>query len=104
MDGIVEQLLRLEEAKHKALLKCDSATYELHVSVQMRLFESAQDFAAAARRSTKSFAALARLIRLNTSLVLNLLKTSAAFARVHSGYTSTGNPGTRNVSRFRAQG
>ena len=56
MDGIVEQLLRLEEAKHKALLKCDSATYELHVSVQMRLFESAPG-SCAARRPVKSFAA-----------------------------------------------
>jgi len=41
MDGLVEELLRLESAKHKALVSIDAVAYEASVCEQMRLVAGA---------------------------------------------------------------
>jgi flagellin-like hook-associated protein FlgL len=55
MEGIFEALLRLEGAKHKALIQTDASAYEEHVRAQLRLLDSASisaaDLETAARKS-----------------------------------------------------
>ena len=43
MDGLVEELLRFESAKHEALVLIDAAAYEASVREQMRLLAVACD-------------------------------------------------------------
>src|SRR5262245_17163852 len=93
MEGIFEALLRLEGAKHKALIQTDASAYEEHVRAQLRLLDSAvispSDLETAARKSARTIGTLSRLIRLNTALFANLLTTSV-FALNQSQYTADG--------------
>jgi len=43
MDGLVEELLRLDSAKHEALVLIDAAAYEASVREQMRLLAVCKD-------------------------------------------------------------
>jgi hypothetical protein len=94
MEGIFEALLRLEGAKHKALIQTDAPAYEEHVRAQLRLLDSASispsDLETAARKSTQTIGTLSRLIRLNTALFANLLTTSSVFALNQNQYTADG--------------
>ena len=91
MDRIVETLLRLEGAKHKALIECDAAAYESHVHTQLHLLDSGFDLRAEARKAPGAVTALSTLLRRNTALLLNLVSTSATFAlSQQTGYTSAG--------------
>src|SRR5262245_3654183 len=94
MEGLFEALLRLEGAKHKALIQTDAPAYEEHVRAQLRLLDSASispaDLEAAARKSPQALGTLARLIRLNTALFANLLTTSSVFALNQNQYTAAG--------------
>ena len=62
MDGLVEKLLRLEGAKHKALVEIDAFAYDASVRKQMRLL------------------AIPQLITLNTRLLQTLVSTTPWFA------------------------
>ncbi len=68
MDGLVEKLLRLESAKHKALLEIDASAYDLHVQTQLRLPAVSKP---SARKVTnvERLLALSQLITLNTRLL-----------------------------------
>jgi hypothetical protein len=94
MEGIFEALLRLEGAKHKALIQTDASAYEEHVRAQLRLLDSASnsssDLENAARKSPQIIGTLSRLIRLNTALFANLLTTSSVFALNQNQYTADG--------------
>src|SRR5262245_1632726 len=94
MEGIFEALLRLEGAKHKALIQTDASAFEEHVRAQLRLLDSASispvDLETAARKSPQTFNTLARLIRLNTALFANLFTTSSVFALNQNQYTADG--------------
>ena len=99
MDGLIEELLRLESEKHKALIEIDASAYEAHVQTQLRLL-------AASKKSTvttdvKRLLALSQLITLNTRLLQNLVSTCPLFAFSKNGYTAKGCinlPGDRRVS------
>jgi len=104
MDGIIETLLRLEGAKHKALIDGDAPAYDEHVRSQLHLLDSTPDFRAAARQSPHSIAALSKLIQHNTALFLNLLSTSPAFVFSQNGYTSNGTVETPVKNRIAVEG
>ena len=94
MEGIFEALLRLEGAKHKALIQTDASAYEEHVRAQLRLLDSASilpaDLETLARKSPQTLGTLSRLIRLNAALFANLLTTSSVFALNQNQYTARG--------------
>jgi hypothetical protein len=94
MEGIFEALLRLEGAKHKALIQTDASAFEEHVRAQLRLLESSSispaDLETAARKSPQIIDTLSRLIRLNTALFANLFTTSSVFALNQNQYTANG--------------
>ena len=89
MDGLVEELLRLESAKHKALVEIDASAYDLNVRAQMRLLAFSKD-APYKVSSVERLLALSQLITLNTRLLQNILSTSPLFAFHKNGYTSKG--------------
>ena len=94
MEGIFEALLRLEGAKHKALIQNDASAYEEYVRAQIRLLDSSSispaDLETAARMSPQILGTLSRLIRLNTALFANLFTTSSVFALNQNQYTANG--------------
>jgi hypothetical protein len=105
MAGLVEQLLELEGAKHRALMACDATAYEESVKSQLQLLNTAGELRAAAEASPAKVEVLSRLIRLNTHLLLNHFSASPAFAANgvlgrSSGYTATGARDARPPSRF----
>jgi hypothetical protein len=100
MDGIVEELLRLEGAKNKALIACDARAYDEHVRAQLHLLDSASDLKAAAQKSPEALATLSKLIHHNTSLFLNLVSTSALFAMNQNCYSAKGDAQTHISARI----
>lgn len=89
MDGLVNELLRLESAKHKALIEIDASAYDASVREQLRLI-------AVSRNTTdrvsdlKRLLSLSQLITLNTRLLQNLISTSPLFAFSQNSYTANG--------------
>jgi hypothetical protein len=98
MDGLVEELLRLESAKHKALILIDASAYDASVREQMRLLEDSKA-SAVTTPSVERLLALSQLITLNTRLLQNLISTSPLFAFNQSGYTEKGRPSSPSTSR-----
>ena len=89
MDGLVNELLRLESAKHKALIEIDASAYDANVREQMRLIAISRN--ATDRVSDfKRLLALSQLITLNTRLLQNLISTSPLFAFNKNSYTAKG--------------
>ena len=83
MDGLVEELLRLESAKHKALVEIDASAYDTTVREQMRLLSASRNSVAAKVSNVERLLALSQLITLNTRLLQNLVSTTpwSAFNR-----------------------
>ena len=98
MDGLVEELLRLESAKHKALVLIDASAYDANVHEQMRLLASSKGSAAQVA-SVERLLALSQLITLNTRLLQNLVSTNPLFAFSKNSYTAKGRVTTRATSR-----
>jgi hypothetical protein len=98
MDGLVHELLRLESAKHKALVEIDASAYDANVREQMRLI-------AVPRKSSeqvsdvKRLFALSQLITLNTRLLQNLISTSPLFAFSKNNYAANGRMPAPAVTR-----
>jgi hypothetical protein len=92
MDGLVEQLLRLESAKHKALIEIDASAYDTHVRTQLRLL-SASKKSTDKTTSLERLLALSQLITLNTHLLQNLALTSPLF-----GFSKDGRTAARRVN------
>lgn len=90
MDGLVKELLRLESAKHKALIEIDASAYDTTVREQMRLISASRNFTAAEVSSVERLLALSQLITLNTRLLQNLVSTTPWFAFNRNGYTAKG--------------
>ena len=76
MDGTVEAVLRLDDAKRKALVDFDASAYDDHLRAQLRLLETSTPAAIAAQSSSADILALAKLIRLNSLLYHNPLSIS----------------------------
>jgi hypothetical protein len=89
MDGILEELLRLEDAKHRALINLDSGAYEDSVQKQVRLINDPA-VAEAARTGTDKLLALSELANINTRLYENLLATAPWIDVASRSYTGEG--------------
>ena|ERR1051326_4468457 len=98
MDGLVEELLRLESAKHKALVSIDAPAYDATVREQMRLLAASKQPLGAVT-SLERLLALSQLITLNTRLLQNLISTAPLFGFSESGYTAKGCMPEPTVSR-----
>jgi hypothetical protein len=98
MDGLVEELLRLESAKHKALIEIDASAYDTHVQTQLRLVSTSK---ASVDKVTNVglLLALSQLITLNTRLLQNLISTSPMFAFSKNSYTAKGHISIPAISR-----
>jgi hypothetical protein len=88
MDGIIDELLRLEDAKHHALIGLDPAMYERSVREQTALLAHTR-LAAEARKSSDKLLAFSKLASLNSSLYQNLLTTTPWVANPRA-YTGSG--------------
>ena len=88
MDGIVDELLRLEDAKHHALIGLDPAMYDRSVRKQAVLLEDSR-LTAEARRASDKLLAFSKLASLNTNLYQNLLTTTPLLVSA-SAYTVKG--------------
>ena len=98
MDGLVNELLRLESAKHKALVEIDASAYDESVREQARLiavFKKGDDQVF----DVKSLLALSQLITLNTRLLQNLVSTSPMFAFSKNSYAANGRVPAPSISR-----
>jgi hypothetical protein len=89
MDGLVEELLRLEGAKHKALVEIDETAYDATVRAQLRLLSATRNSSVKVS-SVERLLALSQLITLNTRLLQNLISTTPWFAFNQNGYTAKG--------------
>ena len=98
MDGLVAELLRLESAKHKALVEIDASAYDVHVQTQLRLLSVSRN-STDKTTNVERLLALSQLITLNTRLLHNLVSTSPLFAFSKNGYTATGTIAIPAISR-----
>src|SRR5262249_18001191 len=98
MDGLVNELLRLESAKHKALVEIDAPAYDESVREQLRLIAVSKD-AANRVSDVKGLLSLSQLITLNTRLLQNLISTSPMFAFSRNSYTANGQVPAPAMSR-----
>ena len=98
MDGLVEELLRLESAKHKALVEIDAPAYDANVRAQLRLV-SASKKAADKLTNVDTLLALSQLITLNSRLLQNLVSTTPWFAFSKNAYNAKGRVSQPATSR-----
>jgi hypothetical protein len=99
MDGLVEELLRLESAKHKALVEIDGPAYDANVRAQLRLV-SASKKTLDKVANVERLLALSQLITLNTRLLQNLVSTTPCFALSNNnGYNAKGRVSDVTTSR-----
>ena len=98
MDGLVAELLRLESAKHKALVEIDASAYDVHVQTQLRLLSVSRN-STDKTTNVERLLALSQLITLNTRLLHNLVSTSPLFAFNKNGYTAKGRASLPAISR-----
>jgi hypothetical protein len=95
MDGIVDELLRLEDVKHHALIGLDSAMYDRSVREQAILLEDSR-LSAEARQASDKLLAFSKLASLNSNLYQNLLTTTPWVANA-AAYTGTGRISTTSI-------
>jgi hypothetical protein len=88
MDGILDELLRLEDAKHRALIGLDSAMYDRSVREQAVLLEDSR-LSSEARKASDKLLAFSKLASLNSNLYQNLLTTTPWLANP-GAYTGAG--------------
>jgi len=94
MDGLVEELFRLEGLKLKALTLVDAPAYDATVREQLHLLAPTcvgkgdrAEPAGTGAASVEHLLALSQLMRLNMRLLQNLLSTTVGTG---SGYTADG--------------
>jgi hypothetical protein len=89
MDGILEELLRLEDAKNRALIDLNSEVYEDSVQKQICLINDPR-ISEAARTGTDTLLAISKLNNFNTTLYENLLATAPWILAASRSYTGQG--------------
>jgi hypothetical protein len=89
MDGILEELLRLEGLKNRALIDLTPEVYEDSVQKQICLIND-PGISEAAHSDTEKILALGRLTSLNTGLYENLLATAPWIPAASPSYTGQG--------------
>jgi hypothetical protein len=90
MEGILQELVRLECAKQKALIEGNAPVYEDSVRAQLHALDSTSSLETVARRYPDCLHSLAKLMRQNMVLFWNLMSVSPAFELSRVGYTSEG--------------
>src|SRR5438094_10576798 len=99
MDGLDEELLRLESAKYKALVETDAPASDANVRAQLRLV-SASKKTLDKVANVERLLALSQLITLNTRLLQNLVSTTPWFALgSNNGYNAKGRVSDVTTSR-----
>ena len=99
MDGLIDELLRLEGAKHKALVEIDASAYDSSVREQMRLLAVSRKAGSDEAASLEGLLSLSQLITLNTRLLENLVSTTPWFAFSGNSYAGNGRVATASASR-----
>jgi hypothetical protein len=89
MDGILEELLRLEGVKNRALIDLDPAAYEDSVQKQIELIND-PGISEAARTGKETLVAISKLSNFNTTLYENLLATAPWILAASRSYTGQG--------------
>ena len=89
MDGILEELLRLEGVKNRALIDLDPDVYEDSVQKQIGLIND-PGISEAARTGADKLLAISRLSSFNTTLYENLLATAPWILAPSRSYTGEG--------------
>jgi len=89
MDGILEELLRLEGVKNRALIDLDPATYEDSVQKQIGLINE-PGISEAAHAGRETLVAISKLSNFNTSLYENLVATAPWILAASRSYTDQG--------------
>ena len=79
MDGLVEKLLRLEGAKHQALVEFDASAYDENLRRQLRLISS-QGTPVVEPTDVEQLLALSQLITLNNRLLQSLTSRTPWFS------------------------
>jgi hypothetical protein len=102
-NALLEQLFELEAAKHDALQSFDADAYEAAAVEQARLVAVAGPLAEA-EVSRDLVVKLAKLARLNSALLLNLISISPRFALAQPGYTAEGGLEGSPLNRLRIKG
>ena len=103
MSRIVQELLRLECAKQRALIEGDAPAYDESVRAQLHLLDSTTDLETAARHCPDTLATLAKTVRLNVVLFWNRISVSPAFQFISAGYTAGGEIETRIGRRIQVK-
>jgi len=98
MYGVLEELLRLEDAKHRALIALDSEVYEDSVQKQARLIDD-PGISTAGRTDSGKLLAFSKLANINTRLYENLLSTAPWIAVPSRSYTEQGQIAEPPVTR-----
>jgi hypothetical protein len=105
MQGIVQELLRLEYAKEKALINGDAPAYDESVRAQLHALDSTTTILASeARQHPDQLKDLAKLVRRNIALFWNLMSVSPAFERSRGGYTALGGIETCAMRQIQVKG
>ena len=99
MDGLVTELLRLEDAKHKALVSIDAPAYDDNVRKQMELLAVSGAGRLDRTAEVEGLLALSQLITLNSRLLQNLVSTTPWFAFSGNGYSATGRVAAQTSGR-----
>ena len=89
MDGILEELLRLEAVKNRALIDLDPAVYEEAVHKQIDLIND-PGISEAAGTGQETLLAISKLSNFNTTLYENLLATAPWILAASRSYTGGG--------------
>src|SRR5678815_1513489 len=89
MDGILEELLRLEGVKNRALMDLDPQVYEDSVQKQLHLINEPR-ITDAACTGADTLAAISRLNSFNLTLYENLLATAPWILAASRSYTGQG--------------
>ena len=89
MDGILEELLRLEGVKNRALIDLDPAVYEETIQKQIVLIHD-PGISEAARTGKETLLAISKLSNFNTTLYENLLATAPWILAASRSYTGQG--------------
>lgn len=103
MQGIVQELLRLERAKQQALIRGDAPAYDESVREQLHVLNSSSCLEADARENPDQLKQLAIVVRRNIALFWNLMSISPVFEGSRAGYTAQGNIETRVSGRVQVE-
>jgi hypothetical protein len=89
MDGVLDELLRLEDVKHQALINLDPVNYHRSVQDQIALLEDSR-LSEEVAAGTEKLHNLSRLARINGILYLNLLSTAPWLDTLSRAYGDNG--------------